>query len=67
MEKEKLPQLDQMRSQDKDALIYKLWEENQRLKEELEKYLEKATAKTSQNSSKPPSKEVHLGQVSPKN
>ena len=55
MEKEKLPQLSQMTSQDKDSLIYRLWEENQRLKEELEKYREKETAKTSKNSSKPPS------------
>ena len=55
MKKELLPQLSKMKSQDKDALIYKLWEENQKLKEELEKLKQKTKNKTSKNSSLPPS------------
>ena len=55
MRKDLLPQLSLMKSQDKDALIYRLWEENKKLKEELKKLKEKATKKTSFNSSKPPS------------
>ena len=55
MKKNLLPQLSKMKSQDKDALIYKLWEENQKLKEELEKLKQKTTPKTSKNSSLPPS------------
>ena len=55
MKKDLLPQLSLMKSQDKDALIYKLWDENQKLKEELKKLQKKATPKTSKNSSKSPS------------
>ena len=35
MKKDLLPKLSLMKSKDKDALIYSLWEENQKLKEEL--------------------------------
>jgi len=65
---DKLPQLDKLSTQEKDALILMLWEENQALKarvKELEsqisilmtrvKELEDQKAKDSHNSSKPPS------------
>ena len=51
-----LPSLSIMKSEDKDALIYDLWERNKALEAELEKY-KKRVRKTSQNSSTPPSKD----------
>ena len=45
MRKDLLPQLSLMKSQDKDALIYRLWEENKKLKEELKKLKEKSNKK----------------------
>jgi len=51
-----LPALRTMNSEDKDALIYDLWDRNKALEAELEKY-KKRIRKTSKNSSVPPSKD----------
>ncbi len=51
-----LPSLDGLSHAEKDALIRGLWQEQQRLRAEVEKLKQKRVKKTARNSSLPPSK-----------
>ena len=59
-----LPPLDVLSDEEKNALIKLLWEEQQRLRAEVEKLKQKRVKKTSSNSGLPPSKGFKPNQLS---
>jgi transposase len=59
-----LPPLETLSDEEKNALIKLLWEEQQRLRAEVEKLKQKRVKKTSRNSGLPPSKGFKPNQLS---